>query len=442
MNRRLAPELYLDVVPITGSIENPQLEGNGLPIDYAVKMKRFNSDQLLQQVAADGDLKQNHIDELAEMLAQFHTNIDTAELDSAYGTSNLIWQAVEGCIAPLQKQLTDEAQLQRLKRISSQLHEHWKCSAANWQMRRENGYIRECHGDLHLGNIALVNGRVTVFDGIDFNPELRWIDVMCEIAFIMMDLEYRNLRPYAYRLLNRYLELTGDYDGVNLLPFYVSYRALVRAKVKAIRWSQNDDQHDIPHEEIQAMDALIRLAEEYSNPGRSPLLITHGFSGSGKTTVTQTALEQHAAIRVRSDVERKRLFNHLIKDANLYSNDATTKTYERLAQVAALVVNTRFPVIADATFLKKDRRARFRHIAERNDVEFIILDLQAPTETLQSRVTARSKQADDVSDADLRVLEMQLTNNEPFEEYERNFVYEIDTTKDIERPIQKMFDHR
>ncbi len=430
LNSRLAPDLYLGVVPITGSVEQPSLAGDGEPIDYAVKMKRFRSEQLLKDVAARGELQASHIDQLADTLSHFHARIDKTTSESEFGNKDLIWQSVTGCIKPIQQQLTEEHQQEQLTRVSSQMQLLWNRFENDWTNRREQGFVRECHGDLHLGNIALMDDKVTVFDGIDFNPTLRWIDTMSEIAFIVMDLERRELRPFAYRLLNRYCETTGDYEGVKLLAFYVAYRALVRAKVKAIRWGQEFEQQSVPADEQTDMDTLLQLAEDYSDSSTSRLLITHGFSGSGKTTATQSLLEQRAAIRIRSDIERKRLFDHQDSNDDLYSEQTTAQTYNRLATLAETLVQTRFPVIIDATFLSKNLRNQFRQVAERNHVEFTILDFFAPPEVLRERIRERARHGQDASDADLNVLEMQLNSHDPFDDDEHQFVHVIDTTDD------------
>ena len=430
LNKRLAPNLYLEVAPITGSPENPEIEGNGEPIDYAVKMRRFDSNQLLKTIASKDELRENHIDQLAETIANFHSEIDIADSDSEFGQANIVWQAVADCIAPIRRQLTGKDQIHQLEQISNELHDQWLRHKDAWTCRREQGFIRECHGDLHLGNITLIDNRVTVFDGIDFNPNLRWIDVMCEVAFMVMDLEHHGLRPFAYRLLNRYLELTGDYEGVKLLPFYVAYRALVRAKVAAIRWNQEYENGDVPDQEQRDMKTLLDIAADYAASRKSSLFITHGMSGSGKTTATQSILEHLAAIRIRSDVERKRLVNDDASSEEKYSELVTNQTYERLADVAETVVQTRFPAIIDATFLKKVRRDEFRRIADRHQIDFVIIDFQAPDELLQSRVADRAEQGNDASDADLSILEMQQRTHEPLENEEHKFVIGFDTTND------------
>ncbi|MCA8990063.1 MAG: AAA family ATPase, partial [Planctomycetaceae bacterium] len=314
-----------------------------------------------------------------------------------------------------------------LTRISTQMLLLWESQELDWDSRCQEGFIRECHGDLHLGNMALLDERVMIFDGIDFNPQLRWIDVMSEVAFLVMDLEHCHDRSLAYRFLNHYCELTGDYAGLSTLPFYVAYRALVRAKVKGIRWDQEFEL--IPADEQEDMSELLRLALSYSSAHLSKLMITHGFSGSGKSTRTQTLVEQLGAIRIRSDVERKRLFQGQ-STFELYSAQATEHTYQKLLTLAEIILRAGFPVILDATFLKHQYRKMFHELADKCGAEFQILSYHAPLEVLKARVKNRAQHGGDVSDADLAVLEAQYRNHDPLTAAEQPFVQQIDTTVD------------
>ena len=205
--------------------------------------------------------------------------------------------------------------------------------------------MRECHGDLHLGNMVLIDGRVRIFDCIEFSPVLRWIDVINETAFLAMDLLQRRRPDLAFRFLNRYLEVTGDYSGVRLLRYYMVYRALVRAKVALMRAAQ----HDVERAAIPALrakcSAHLALAEQLIDAARPALVILHGLSGSGKTSVSQIVLESVGAIRIRSDIERKRLhgFSASARSGSavgegIYTEAAGAATYSRLAELASRVL--------------------------------------------------------------------------------------------------------
>jgi len=287
--------------------------------------------------------------------------------------------------------------------------------------------------------MVLIDEDVVVFDCIEFNDNLRWIDVMSEVAFVDMDLRDRGRPDFAQRFLNAYLETTGDYAGLALLPYYRAYRALVRAKVAAIRLTQ----HDLDGDETQAVHAecrgYIELARSFTASRPPLLIITHGLSGSGKTTYTQRLLEATQAIRVRSDIERKRLFavareDHRATeiDTGLYGREASERTYERLAELAAPLLEAGFDVIVDAAFLKQTQRARFRALAERSGVGFAILACEAPPALLRERLRERGRAGRDASDAGLAVLEHQLKTAEPLDAQERAEAVSLDPARGMD----------
>ena len=286
--------------------------------------------------------------------------------------------------------------------------------------RRAQGHVRECHGDLHLGNIVLIGNEPVPFDGIEFNPALRWIDVMNEVAFLVMDLLHRKQPELAYRFLNAYLEGTGDYSGVSVLRYYVAYRAAVRAKISAIRASQAGISERDTADTLATCRSYLALAGTSLARRQPALLITHGLPGSGKTTFAQVALERLQAIRIRSDVERKRLFGLASPadsrsriDNDMYSADATRRTYSRLYELSRELLVAGFTVIVDAAFLKQEERNQFRKLAHDLAVPFAIASMQASKATLSARIIKRRKEAKDASDADIPVLEMLQAAQEP-----------------------------
>jgi hypothetical protein len=296
-----------------------------------------------------------------------------------------------------------------LQRSSEQVFAvHARCIAE----RGAQGYVRECHGDLHLGNIALIGDEATPFDGIDFDPSLRNIDVMDEVAFLFMDLLHHQRIDLAYRFLNAYLEQTGDYAGVELLDLYCTYRATVRAKVCAIRANQS------AHEQSPDTANYLALARACLAPRRPRLLITHGLPGSGKSTFAQTAQERLGAIRLRSDVERKRLFG-LSALANsrtgqdIYSAEATRRTYAHLQATARKLLSAGQSVIVDAAFLKESERKMFRDLAQELHTPFAIVSMQADDATLHERIRQRQALSNDASEADISVLAKLKTVEEP-----------------------------
>jgi len=433
LNRRLAPDLYLAVVPITGDPQNLRIDGTGTPIEFAIKMRRFDEAALFDRLCQDDRLSVEHLDKLAETLARFHTNIDRSTAEDGHGLPENIFGAAEqnfSHIAPSQDDSADIAKLEAVRTWTSEAY--FRCRET-MLARKTAGFVRECHGDLHLGNIVLLDDRPTPFDCIEFNEDLRWIDVMSELAFLVMDLEVKGKRELAFRLLNRYLEITGDYRGLTLLNYYRVYRAMVRAKIAQLTRASTAD----PAKQ-QELLALYRRYLDYPSslirPQKPALLITHGFSGSGKSYIAGQIAERLQAIRPRSDLERKRLagFSELANtgstlDAGIYTADMTRRTYGYLLDTAEELLKSGLSVIVDATFLKLDQRKSQKMLAERIGAAFLILDCQAPIATLKTRIEARARLGHDPSEADPTVLDYQLAAHDALTEEEQRDTVTIDT---------------
>ncbi len=429
LNGRLAPALYEDVLCIGGTLRRPVL-GRKPAIEYAVRMHRFDSEKLMDQMLERGDVMPAHIDALADTVARFHAALPPAEANTSYGMPSAIRAPMRQNFEQLLGLMHDGAR--DLAPLSKQSEAEYAACEAAFSQRRQQGWVRECHGDLHLGNIAVIHGVPVPFDGIEFNPSFRWIDVMNEVAFLAMDLLYRNRADLAFRFLNRYLETTGDYPGVGVLRFYMSYRAVVRAKIAAIRAHQRSLRLRENNEAMAGCQLHLALAELCLTRKRPLLILMHGLPACGKTTVAQAALERLQAFRIRSDVERKRLFglapleaSHSRPGDDLYSADATRRTYERLHELSRGLLTAGFPVIVDAAFLKRAEREQFRALAEEMAVPFAILSVQAREATLRERIQQRMAEMKDASEANLDVLEMLRTVHEPLAEEERACVVEF-----------------
>jgi aminoglycoside phosphotransferase family enzyme/predicted kinase len=429
LNRRLAPDLYLDVIPITGTPEIPRLGGPpGRAIEYAVRMKRFPQEALLPCVLARSEIQPQHMDGLARAIADFHQQVSRAPAQSAWGTPERVQAPPNNnlrYLAGLVAEAPCRAQLDRLKKwTDDEFLEHY----ADFATRRQEGFIRECHGDLHLGNMVLLDGKIRIFDCIEFNEDLRWIDVISDVAFAAMDLEHRGRPDFARRFLNAYLERTGDYGGLAVFPYYFVYRALVRALVDEIRSGQLQGDVNEAQRLNDEFHSFLDLAERWTQPRLPTLTITFGVTGSGKTTGTQPLIEREGAIRVRSDVERKRLLGLQPEERSgasvgesTYTREATDRTYHCLAEKATTVIRAGFPVIVDATFLAKRRRQRFHRLAEDLGVGFRITAFEADEATLRQRVEARQCEGKDASEATVAVLQDQLKALEPLGADERKY---------------------
>ena len=438
LNRRLAAGIYLDVLPIRGSAAMPVLDGAGEPIEYVLRMKQFAPGALLSEKLAAGILVPTAIDRLAARLAAFHRDAPAAGNAAPYGNAPQVLaqtaQVLDG--------LESSPGAGRLPDLRAWCEAEGRRLAPCFAARRRQGWVREGHGDLHLANVVALGEDVTAFDCIEFDPGLRWIDVQSDIAFLTMDLAAHGRRDLALRFLDRWLEGCGDHAGIAVLRYYEVYRALVRALVSGLRQAQGTT---IPGPDYVAAARRLAAARD------ARLLITHGLSGSGKSYVSARLLEAAGAIRLRSDVERKRLFGLQALDATpaamvreVYAPAATRRTYARLRAWAAAALDAGYPVIVDAAFLRAHERDAFRQLARGKGAPFAILDCRAEPAALRARVLARSLRRDDASEADLAVLERQGADFEALRPEECGACITVDTAQplDIDAIAKRWLDMR
>jgi uncharacterized protein len=422
LNLRTAPELYLDVLPVVQTAGGPSFVGAGAPLDYAVRMRRFPADALADTLARRGALGPAQVDALAQAVARFHASLPATAAAAGFGAAAQVSAPALANFDQIAALPSAGASLAELARLRAWTAQECERLAAAFEARRDAGFVRECHGDLHLGNVAFLGARAVPFDGIEFDPALRWIDVMSEIAFLVMDLLAHGLPALAWRLLNACLEASGDYEGLAVLRFYLVYRAMVRAKVALLRG------------DAAAFGSRLALAASLATPGRAALLAMHGLSGSGKTTVSQALSERIGAVRLRSDVERKRLHglpasarSASAPGAGLYDAASSERTYRRLAMLAAAAVRSGYSSIVDAAFLRREERDRFRELAAGLRADFLIVSCEAPDALLRERVAVRAAQASDASEAEATVLERQLASQHPLARDEAAAAICVDT---------------
>lgn len=431
LNRRTAAALYLSVEPIGQSATGPRVGATTDVLDYAVKMRQFRADQLYSDLLERDALTPAHVDALAQAVAAFHAGLPAADVPLPMADVPGIHAWTIENFTALEEHAGAELRA-RLHTLRSWFDRTFMRQAPTFQARQSGGYVRECHGDLHLANVTLIDDAPVLFDCIEFNPALRWIDTINEAAFVFMDLLHGERNDYAYRFLNGYLEQTGDYAGVALLRYYAGYRALVRAKVAALRAGQgNSAQPAAQIQNLGQMQSYLALAEHIARTHQPWLILTHGLSGSGKTTVAQHLLEQLPAVRVRSDIERKRLHG-LAGTASsgsalgegLYGAAASAQTFARLAELARCGLAAGESVIVDATFLRRAVRSAFRALADEQGVPLVIVSCTAPRPVLERRVRERRG---DASEADLRVLAQQYEQHEPIGADEAARTFTLDT---------------
>jgi len=436
INRRLAPDLYQAVVAFSGSPDAPRFDGGGEAFDYAVRMARFDRDRQLDALLARDALPLEWMDELATRVADFHARLPGAAPDDEHGTPAAVLAPMVENFRQLRSLLSAPDRVEQLNRLEAWTRDSYQALSSTLDSRHRQGFIRECHGDMHLGNMAHIDGQMLIFDSIEFSEDLRWIDIISEVAFVTMDLMDRGASTHANRFLNAWLEHGGDYEGLSLLRFYQVYRAMVRAKVTGIRLGQASISETERREAETRCHGYLDLADRLTRTARPALFINHGFSGSGKTTASQPLVEQLSMIRIRSDVERKRLAGMDSRErdrgdvgSGIYSGDMSVRTYRRLSELASLVLDAGFSVIVDATFLKRGQRDSFAALAKQSGAPFHVLDYRAPESMLRERIRARQAADRDASDAGIEVLEHQLASAEALGADEAVVV--IDTQTDV-----------
>jgi uncharacterized protein len=434
LNKRGAADLYLEVVSIGQSGDSFSL-GSGEPVEYAVKMKQFPQNALLSEMFDRGDVTTKTMEDLARVVATFHANSDSNDHIRTYGTVEKIRQAFDenydqsaGFVAMLADGGPQtQKQFDETKAYSDRIFAE---KADLFVDRVKADKIRECHGDAHLRNIALWNGAITLFDCIEFNEPFRFVDTMYDLGFICMDLDARKRPDLANALLNAYLEQTGDWEGLQVLPLYLSRQAYVRAKVTSFLLGDPSVPDAVKQDAANTAADYYKLSWDYTAPKTGKLIVMAGLSGSGKSTTAKQLAQKHNAIHLRSDAVRKHLGGISVEergDAELYGPEMTQKTYDRLLSLGKTLVETGYTVILDA---KYDRVAlRAGAIA----AGATILHCDAPAEVLASRVAARTG---DIADATPEVLAQQTM--EAFTELERSVVKTIDTTQDIEAQLKSL----
>jgi aminoglycoside phosphotransferase family enzyme/predicted kinase len=431
LNRNWAPDLYLDVVPITQVGEALRVGGEGTPVEYAVRMRQFEQSARLDHLIEQGQLEESDVLELAEEIARRHARArpvpPKARLQST--TENLIWENFDELQGEVPDRFLDRLRVWLKRRIDS--HE------ALMRGRIQAGFYRECHGDLHLANIVRLEEGIRAFDCIEFSRDLREIDTVADYAFLTMDFIARGAVGHAYQFVNRYLEKTGDYAGARLLPLYLLYRAMVRAKIAVIGREQHTARTDRA-EDRHTIDRYCALARALTSDRPPVLVLMTGLSGSGKTWLSSLLVRALPALRLRSDLERRRIFGLAeIEDSQsdigkgIYSSKANREVYGRLFATAEHLLRAGMNVILDAAFLDAENRRIARQVARSCNVRFVMVNAVVDEKTLVQRLERRDA-GRDTSEADLAVLQHQLATRDPLEADELAMTITVDTAGEID----------
>jgi aminoglycoside phosphotransferase family enzyme/predicted kinase len=408
LNRRTAPTLYCGVVAVTRQDDGTYaLGGNGSPVDWLVEMNRFPQEALFDRLASVGALGIELMSPLAAAIADFHAS---AEHRSDHGGKAGMSWVIEGNAAGFAEFGRSCLDPSAASRVTDDSWRELDRRAEILERRRESGFVRQCHGDLHLRNIVLLDGSPTLFDGVEFNDQISCTDVFYDLAFLLMDLWRRRLPRHANTVWNRYLVETADFDGIPLLPLFLSCRAAVRAKTSATAARLQRDARRRSELEGMAREYLA-MAEQLLHPPQACLVAVGGFSGSGKSTLALGLAPSigaaPGAVALRSDETRKRLCGIPLLQrlgAEGYSSHVSERVYSTVAEHAALVLRAGHSVIVDAVFARAADRRVIEQVAEAASVPFIGLWLDAPESLLVDRTTRRRN---DASDADASVIRLQ-----------------------------------
>ncbi|HEV2286539.1 MAG TPA: AAA family ATPase [Steroidobacteraceae bacterium] len=435
LNRRFAAELYLRVCRVTFDGQRAWIDGPGEVIDHAVCMRQFDAADELGALLAGGRLEPQTLAAFARELARLHAMLPRPAADDPWGHADSVRALLLRNLAECRAAAEMLGAAPAVDGLSGAYAARIEAAEPWLASRRAAGQVRECHGDLHVGNIARYGGRLLAFDCIEFEPAFRWIDVADEIAFLWMDLHARGFPAHAQACLGGYCFEGGDYGACRLVRLYGVHRALVRAKVAALRAADASDPQTRAASRREH-GRYLGCAHELLAARPPRLVLMCGLSGAGKTWLAERLAPALGAVHLRSDVERKRLGNLRAGQRSgsalaqgLYSAPMSAATYERLRQCAEAALGGGFSVIIDASCQRREQRARLSYLGAAYGVPVHVFLCHAPRAVLEARLAARERAGADASEANLSVLALQQTQFEPIGAAEGLTVIEADTTR-------------
>jgi len=439
MNQRTAPEIYLEVLPIIQTGDSFQL-GSNLPattlaeitVEYVLKMREFPQDSLSISLLERGLLTEQLMADLGREVANFHSTVISNSYIRRFGEVSQIRTAIDNNYLISEKYIGGPQTQTQYQETKDYTDGFFANNSELFNRRIANNKIRECHGDLHLRNIALWQDKILLFDCIEFNEQFRFVDVMYDVAFTVMDLESRGRRDLGNAFLNTYIEQTGDWEGLQLLPLYLSRQAYVRAKVTSLML--DDPAISTAQKAVISQTAAhyYKLAWQYTKPRRGKLTLMSGLSGSGKSTAARYLARRTGAIHIRSDAVRKHLGGIPLNERggeDLYSDEMTAQTYGRLLELGIILAGRGWDVILDAKFDRQNLRTDAIDRAQSHGLPLQIIYCTAPIEVLRERLQQRRG---DIADATAELLSSQQAAFQPFTELEEISVKIVDTAQDLE----------
>jgi len=440
LNRRLCPDAYLGVVPITRHENSIAIGGQGEAMEYAVRMRRLPRAKMMDALLKQDKVSTEMIAGVAERLAQFHRRAETSDAISQFGGLDTITQNTEENFTQTEKYIGQTISQQKYQRIKDYTDSFIAQNASLFRKRVKEGRVRDCHGDLHAAHICFSDG-ICIYDCIEFNDRFRYSDVASEVAFLAMDLDHYGRADLARSFVKTYVAESRDNKLLRLLDFYKCYRAYVRGKVACF---QLDDPYIKEKEPVrETAQSYFDLAHAYLRP-KPALFITIGLVGSGKTVLAQALTRQLGLVAIHSDVTRKQLAaipltEHRFEefDHGIYSADFSRLTYDTMLSEARTILTEGDSVILDASFIKSEHRQKAKKLAEEVKADFFIIECTLAEEIVRQRLTERLQQGT-VSDGRWEIFEEQKRQFEAVTEVlEANYAI-IDTSRPVSETVRQV----
>ncbi len=442
LNRRLSPDVYLGVVPISREKGDIFMGGQGEIIEYAVKMRRLPREAMMNVLLANNQVSSEMVASLAQKLVGFHNKAETNITISAFGNLDTITQNTEENFTQTKKYIGNTISQEKYQSIKAYTDNFIKKNASLFRKRIQDSRIRDCHGDLHAAHICFANG-IYIYDCIEFNDRFRYCDVASEVAFLAMDLDHYGRADLSHSFINAYVDRSREKELLKLLNFYKCYRAYVRGKVESFKL---DDLYISEAEKRQTLDvasSYFDLASSYIR-SKPVLLITTGLVGSGKTALAQALAKRLGLVVISSDVIRKKLAGILVTehhfeefDAGIYSAEFSRKTYDKMFTEAEHTLGEGGSVIIDASFIKAEERLKAKRLAEEMKTDFFIVECTLDEESVRKRLAQRLEQGS-VSDGRWEIYEPQKRQFAPVVEVPPQNHVIIDSSGPLDKLVNEV----
>ncbi|MBK1986082.1 AAA family ATPase [Sphaerospermopsis aphanizomenoides BCCUSP55] len=435
LNQRGAGELYLEVLPVFLDGEQYHLGGTEEAVEYALKMRQFPQDALFSELFAQNKLNETHLAELGKVVAQYHAQTKTNDYIRSFGEVSQVRLAIDENYEQTFKYIGGPQTQERFEQTKAYTDNFFDQCPELFVSRIAKNCIRECHGDLHLRNIATWHDKILLFDCIEFNEPFRFVDVMYDVAFTVMDIEAKGRQDLGNAFLNAYAEQTGDWEGLQVLPLYLSRQAYVRAKVTSFLLDDPNIPATVKEEAGKTASAYYQQAWDYTQPKQGQLILMSGLSGAGKSTTAKYLARKLNAVHLRSDAVRKHLAGIPLMERGsdeIYTPEMTQKTYDRLLSLGISLAHQGWCVILDAKYDRQHLRQEAISQAQKHQLPLQMIHCTAPIEVLQERLVNRTG---DIADATVDLLASQIKQFEAFTEQEQPYLKILDTTQPLDAQL-------